>query len=140
LSRANAEEFGGPTFRKGMWHFVRTLELFGNTRRGQRVSQETTRCVDPTFAMKATFASAPVGECHSARPEKADNRYIFANRCDYMGPVRTVITVQSDEAYTEVNELTVGAAPRTDSVIARRIGDCHDPMEISPSSNRTIKD
>jgi hypothetical protein len=85
-----------------------------------------TRCVDPTQAMKATFSSAPVGNCHSAKPEKVNNRYIFSNRCDYMGPVSTVITVQSDEAYTEVNELRVGQLPRTDFVIARRIGDCHD--------------
>lgn len=130
LSHANAEEFSGPSFRKGMWHFVRTLELLGNTMHRQRVSEETTRCVDPTLAMKATFASAPIGECRSTRPEKTDNRYTFANRCDYMGPVRTVITVQSDEAYTEINEITVGAMPRTDSVIARRVGDCHDPAEF----------
>ena len=67
-----------------------------------------TRCVDPTQAMKATFSSASIGSCHSSRPEKVSNKYIFSNRCDYMGPVSTVITVQSDEAYTEVNELTVG--------------------------------
>ena len=41
-----------------------------------------------------------------------------------MGPVSTVITVQSDEAYTEVNELTVGQLLRRDLVIAKRIGDC----------------
>jgi hypothetical protein len=43
-----------------------------------------------------------------------------------MGPVSTVITVQSDEAYSEVNQLTVGQLPRTDLVIARRIGDCRE--------------
>ena len=41
-----------------------------------------------------------------------------------MGPVSTVITVQSDEAYTELNEITVGTLPRKDLVIAKRIGDC----------------
>jgi hypothetical protein len=41
-----------------------------------------------------------------------------------MGPVSTVITVLSDEAYTEVNEVRVGRVPRTDLVIARRISDC----------------
>ena len=88
------------------------------------LEQEMTRCVDPTQAMKATFASASIGSCRSSRPEKVSNNYIFSNRCDYMGPVKTVITVQSDEAFTEVNELTVGQLLRKDLVIAKRIGDC----------------
>jgi hypothetical protein len=126
-SQAQAEEgFGGPTFRKGMWRFVRTLEIVHSNVRQKVLEREMTRCVDPTQAMKVTFSSAPVGNCHSAKPEKVNNRYIFSNRCDYMGPVRTVITVQSDEAYTEVNELRVGQLPRTDLVVARRIGECHE--------------
>lgn len=31
-----------------------------------------------------------------------------------------------DEAYTELNELTVGRLPRHDLVIAKRIGDCRE--------------
>ena len=126
-SQAFAEEgFGGPTFRKGLWKFVRTLEIVTHTRGNQKLlEREMTRCVDPTTAMKATFASGPVGNCHSSKPEKINNRYIFSNRCDYMGPVSTVITVQSDEAYTEVNEIHVGL-PRKDLVVARRVGDCRD--------------
>ena len=126
-SQAFAEEgFGGPTFRKGLWKFVRTLEIVTHSNGRQKLlEREMTRCVDPTVAMKATFASAPVGNCHSAKPEKVNNRYIFSNRCDYMGPVNTVITVQSADAYTEVNELRVGVA-RKDLVVARRIGDCQD--------------
>ncbi|HMJ26691.1 MAG TPA: DUF3617 family protein [Pyrinomonadaceae bacterium] len=128
-SQAFAEEgFGGPSFRKGLWKFVRTLEIVSHSSNGRQklIEREMTRCVDPTMAMKATFASAPVGNCHSSKPEKVNNRYIFSNRCDYMGPVSTVITVHSDEAYTEVNEITVGQLPRKDLVIAKRIGDCHD--------------
>src|SRR5262245_34042340 len=107
-SHALADEaFGGPTFRKGLWRFVRTLETVNRQNVKQTLlEREMTRCVDPTHAMKATFASAPVGNCQSSRPQKINNKYIFANRCDYMGPVSTVITVQSDEAYTELNELT----------------------------------
>jgi hypothetical protein len=88
-----------------------------------------TRCVDPTVAMKATFSSAPVGNCVSAKPEKADNKYTFSNRCDFMGPVSTVITVNSEESYTEVNELTVGKLPRSELVVAHRIGDCQDDVQ-----------
>jgi hypothetical protein len=43
-----------------------------------------------------------------------------------MGAVSTVITVRSDEAYTELNEVSVGEHPKTDLVVATRIGDCED--------------
>jgi len=121
-SQANAEPVEGPTFKKGMWHFVRTV--VSPKLKHKLLTREMTRCVDPTHAMKVTFSTAPVGNCVSSRPEKAGNKYTFSNRCDYMGPVSTVITVHSDESYTEANELTVGKLPRTDLVVARRIGDC----------------
>jgi hypothetical protein len=126
-SHAWAENgFSGPTFRKGLWKFVRTLEIVSHSNVRQKLLEgEVTRCVDPTHAMKATFSSAPVGNCLSSKPEKVNNRYIFSNRCDYLGPVSTVITVQSAEAYTEVNELRVGL-PRKDLVVARRVGDCQE--------------
>ena len=140
-SHALAEDgFSGPTFRKGLWKFVRTLEIVSHSNSGQKLlEREMTRCVDPTHAMKATFSSASVGSCQSAKPEKINNRYIFSNRCDYMGPVSTVITVQSAEAYTEVNEMTVGLA-RKDLVVARRIGDCQeDHAALGPPTDSPIE-
>src|SRR6266849_2856300 len=137
-SQAKAEGFEGPSFRKGMWHFVRTLDLIVHRKTKQRLQErEMTRCVDPTVAMKATFASPSVGNCVSAKPEKSDNKYTFSNRCDYMGPVSTVITVHSDESYTEVNELTVGKLPRTELVVAKRVGDCQEDAQTfgEPSSH-----
>jgi len=137
-SQAKAEGFEGPSFRKGMWHFVRTLDLVVHRKTKQRLQErEMTRCVDPTVAMKATFASPSVGNCVSAKPEKSDNKYTFSNRCDYMGPVSTVITVHSDESYTEVNELTVGKLPRTELVVAKRVGDCQEDAQTfgEPSSH-----
>jgi hypothetical protein len=135
-SQAKADEFHGPSFRKGMWHFVRTLDLVVHRKTKQRLlEREMTRCVDPTVAMKATFSSPSVGNCVSAKPEKSDNKYTFSNRCDYMGPVSTVITVHSDESYTEVNELSVGKLPRTELVVAKRIGDCQDDVQSSGGSS-----
>jgi hypothetical protein len=132
LSRAKAEAFDGPTFRKGMWHFVRTLELVVNQKtRYQVLAREMTRCVDPTQDMRAIFSSPSIGNCVSAKPEKSDNQYTFSNRCDYMGPVSTVITVQSDESYTEVNELAVGKLAKSELVVARRVGDCGDGAQRS---------
>ena len=131
-TQTQAEEFSGPSFRKGLWHFVRTLDLVAHRKNKHRVlEREATRCVDPTVAMKATFSSPSVGNCVSAKPEKSDNQYTFANRCDFMGPVSTVITVHSDEAYTEVNELSVGKHPQVESVIAKRIGDCQEDAKKS---------
>jgi hypothetical protein len=121
--------FSGPSFRKGLWRFVRTLDVVRNANKNVKyrvVDREMTRCVDPTQAMKATFSTASVGSCVSDKPEKVGNKYTFGHRCDYMGAVSTVITVHSDEAYTEVNEVNVGENPRTDLVVAKRIGDCGD--------------
>lgn len=127
------DSFKGPTFRKGMWRFVRTLELVVSEKLHQRLMErEMTRCVDPTVSMKQTFSSPAVGGCTSSQPEHAGDRYTFANRCDYMGPVRTVITVQNDESYTELNEMKVGGTyPKVDYVVAKRIGDC--PEEGGPA-------
>ena len=119
---ARAESFDGPTFRKGLWRFDRTVE-YPNHRVVVR-QEEITRCVDPTHAMKGTFSSPDVGNCRSTRPERVDNRYTFENRCDYLGPVRTAITVHSEEGYTELNIPNFGNFPQVDRVVAQRIGDC----------------
>jgi hypothetical protein len=120
------EAFEGPKFRRGVWHFVRTLDTMQARGRVRLLERVMTRCVDPTESMKATFSSPSVGNCHSAKPERVADKYIFSKRCDYLGPVTTVITIESDEAYTEVNELTVGRMSKTDLVVAQRVGDCHD--------------
>jgi hypothetical protein len=140
-SQARAEDgFNGPSFRKGLWHFVRTLDVIAHRKNKHRVlEREATRCVDPTVAMKATFASPSVGNCVSARPEKSDNKYTFSNRCDYMGPVSTVITVHSDESYEEVNELTVGTLPRSELVVAHRVGDCQEDAQQSAGPGQRLQ-
>jgi hypothetical protein len=141
-SRAAADELQQPTFRKGLWSFQRTIEqIHGSQQRNSLLHKEQMmRCVDPSLAMKAIFASPPIGKCSSSKPVRIDNRYVFAVRCDYMGPVRTEIIVESDASYTEVNVLTVGALPRRDMVIARRLGDCEradarpEPADLSTAA------
>jgi hypothetical protein len=131
-----ADEIESPQFRKGLWSFQRTLERIREAPHPNQllIREEMTRCVDPSLAMKAIFASPSIGNCSSSRPEVINNRYVFSKRCDFMGPVRTEITVQSDEAYTELNTLTVGNFPRNDTVVARRIGDCDTAAGYRPSS------
>jgi hypothetical protein len=125
LGAAHGEDW--PKFRRGVWQFERTLALTSRKPEGQSqilYKQQMRRCVDPSEAMKETFRPVSIGDCHSRRPERVDNQYVFALRCDYMGPVRTTINVESDVAYTEINELRGGEFPRTDTVIARRIAEC----------------
>ena len=127
-----------PSFRKGLWRFIRTLDVVRNANKNIKyrvVDKEVTRCVDPSQAMKATFSSAPVGTCVSDKPEKVGNKYTFGHRCDYLGAVSTVITVHSDESYTEVNEVSTGDNPKTDLVTAKRIGDCGDEKAEGPAKS-----
>jgi hypothetical protein len=134
IAQSKADPFEGPSFRGGMWHFVRTIDLVLPKKTLQRlVRRESTQCVDPTHAMMATFASPSIGNCVSAKPEKSDNSYRFSNRCDFMGPVSTLITVQSEEAYTELNESTSGL-PKSELVVARRIGDCQEAPQNATAS------
>jgi hypothetical protein len=133
---AKADEIESPQFRKGLWTFQRTLERIREAPNlNQLLVQETmTRCVDPSLAMKGIFSSPSIGSCNSSRPEVIENRYVFPMRCDYMGPVRTEIIVESDEAYTELNVLAVGSFPRKDTVVAQRIGDCDTAAGYQPSN------
>ena len=123
---ARAQEW--PSFRRGVWHFERTLAMTNRAGNPEQdrvlLKEDIKRCVDPSEYMKETFRPLNVGNCHSARPQRTANTFVFPLRCDYMGPVRTTIDVESDTAYTEVNEVQVGQFPRTDTVIARRISAC----------------
>jgi len=129
VQQAEVSQTETPSFRKGLWRFIRTLDVVRNANKNIKyrvVDREMTRCVDPTHAMKTTFSSAPIGSCGPDKPENVGNKYTFGHRCDYMGAVSTVITVHSEESYTEVNEVSTGDNPKTDLVTATRIGDCGD--------------
>jgi hypothetical protein len=131
--------YDGPTFSKGMWLFQRSTEyvtkhwVLPNARR-VKVEQPVVRCVNPTEAMIETFRPASIGACQSTPPERKKNTFVFAKRCDYLGPVKTVISVESDSAYRETNELLTGASPKRDIVVARRLGDCGSTPDLNSAS------
>jgi hypothetical protein len=131
VASANAVENGWPKFRAGMWQFDRTITASGQNvdlPKAQRrlLHNQVTRCVDPSDAMRETFKPTSVGSCRSAAPQSTSNRHVFSLRCDFTGPVRTVITVESDSAYVEVHE-SVGPRPqKTETITARRLGGCLD--------------
>ncbi len=126
ISIVEADSFNGPQFRDGLWYFERTIEYVRKPPHENLllIRTEATRCVDPNVAMRATFSLVDVGNCRSASPQMTGNQYIFANRCDFMGPVRTEITAESDTAYIEINLLTADPLPKRDMIVARRVGDC----------------
>ena len=126
---AQSQAYDGPVFAQGLWRFERSLEVSSRnseTARSKhvRVDPAVTRCVDPTAAMKETFRSVTIGQCQSTAPEKGKNTYRFAKRCDHLGPVTTSITIESPTAYREINETLAPAAPKKETVVARRVGDC----------------
>jgi hypothetical protein len=129
VSTAAADEVQSPQFRAGLWSFQRTIERIREAPHQNQllIKEETTRCVNPSLAMKGIFASPNIGNCTSSKPEFTLDRYVFANRCDYLGPVRTEIIVDNDASYTEINVLSVGNFPRRDMVVAQRLGDCENP-------------
>jgi hypothetical protein len=122
--------YDGPTFAQGLWLFQRSTEfitrhwILPNAKR-VKVEAPLLRCVNPTEAMVETFRQVTIGSCHSTLPNRKNNTFIFAKRCDYLGPVKTVISVESEAAYRETNELLVGVPAKKDIVIARRVGDCN---------------
>ena len=131
--------YDGPTFSKGMWLFQRSTEfvtkhwVLPNARR-VKLEQPVVRCVNPTEAMIETFRSVSIGACQSTPPERKKNTFVFAKRCDYLGPVKTVISVESDTAYRETNELLTGASPKRDIVVARRLGDCGSTPDLNSAA------
>jgi hypothetical protein len=138
-----AEEFDGPRFQRGMWQFERTLAHVGSSpalpAATFMIKQQMERCVDPTEAMKETFRPTVIGSCRSVRPERIDNRYVFSLRCDFMGPARTVIEVESDSAYIEVNEFT-SKPQKIETVTARRIGDCKEQnVVVLPGTRQNVQ-
>ena len=131
--------YDGPTFSKGLWLFQRSTEfvtkhwVLPNARR-VKVEPPVVRCVNPTEAMMETFRQVSIGACQSTRPERQKNTFTFAKRCDYLGPVKTVISVESDIAYRETNELLTSASPKRDIVVARRLGDCGITPDLGSAS------
>jgi len=119
----------GPVLRSGLWKFERTLETNGQpTNRlqtsGLPIAQETTRCVNPTQALKVELASPQSGSCSKKDLQKTDDGYVFEKVCSGTTPIKTEIDVTGDSAYTEVNEGTIGKSSTKETLVAHRVGDC----------------
>jgi hypothetical protein len=119
--------YDGPTFRSGLWKFERTLETDGKTTdrlqdNGLPIKREVTRCVNPTSAVKAELS--PIEACKPRDFQRANGRYAVEKICGGTSPIKTVIDVKSDSAYTEIDEGNIGKMSTKETVVAQRIGDC----------------
>jgi hypothetical protein len=126
--------YDGPTLRSGLWKFERTLEADGKpTDRvqtsGLPIDRETTRCVNPTLALKAESTPLHAGACNTKDFRKTDGGYVFQRTCGGAEPIKTEIEVKSDSAYTEINEGNIGKTSTKEMVVAQRVGDCRPEDE-----------
>jgi hypothetical protein len=134
LLAAKSESFAddGPVLRGGLWKFERTIETNGEpTNRlqtsGLPIDRDATRCVDPTQALKLELAPLQFGVCSVKDLRKTDHGYVFEKICSGATPIKTELNVESDSAYTEVNEGTIGKMSTKETLVAHRVGDCHHP-------------
>jgi hypothetical protein len=124
--------YDGPTLRRGLWKFERTLETDGKPTdkletNGLPIDRQMTRCADPTEALRAEFTPLKVAACDIKDIQKTDDGYAFQRICRGTTPIKTAINIKSDSAYTQINEGNIGKISTTEIVVARRVGDCHPP-------------
>ena len=107
-----------PVFRQGMWDFQRTV---GTQKRN------TQKCTSPNDDMKRQNAMLEKAGCHFSPFKKAGKTYTFTAECtveNQSSHTTTVITVESDSAYTVQVDGTTDGQSTKELLTARRIGDC----------------
>jgi hypothetical protein len=129
-SKSESFAYDGPVVRSGLWKFERTLEIDGKrTDRlqtsGLPIDREMTRCVNPTDALRLEFAPLQFGTCSTKDLRKTDEGYVFRKVCTGTAPIKTEINVESDSAYVEINQGNIGKIASKETLVARRVGDCH---------------
>src|SRR5262249_47738710 len=124
-------KFNTPKFRPGLWQFERTLEVNGVKTEHQLLTSNLVvkprdiRCVSPAEALRTAPRPIFLGNCRVTRSQPSDNDYVTMTSCGPGDPVKSELKVESDTAYTEIHEGKIGASTTRDTVVARRIGDCH---------------
>lgn len=109
-----------PAFKKGQWHYDRTV-LMG----GQPMTMQLDKCSDPTAEFQATNAKI-ASFCKFTPVAKVGNAYTFAADCATGG--RTVskseLTPAGEEAYTLKVTTEAGGQTVTEELKAKRTGEC----------------
>jgi Protein of unknown function (DUF3617) len=119
-----------PAFKKGNWSFERTVDDPAHPGTPQTIS--TQKCTDPTADWKRQNAKLTQIGCRFSAGEKDGNRYTFLAHCRIQGRDgnttnahnTTVITVESDEAYSLTIDGEVNGVATHEKLAAKRLGDC----------------
>lgn len=114
-----------PPLRKGMWEFKRTVE--GQGAGGKPVTLTNKKCTDPTADMKRINELLTKQGCKFSQVSSKGNTHSFTSSCQVKGvPMqsRSVVTVQSDSAYTVQVSSSGGGRSTKETLTAKRVGDC----------------
>jgi hypothetical protein len=113
-----------PTFRKGRWEFIRTTDVAGSQGKPQVITYK--KCTNPTEDMKKQNEMLKK-TCKFSPVTKRGNTYTFTWDCNTQGVSmqgKTVITAESESAYTVNIETRQGKQVTKETLRARRIGEC----------------
>lgn len=120
-----------PVLQQGMWEFTRTIMGTGATGKPQTITNQ--KCMNPSEQWKQQNAMLSKMGCTFSPVKKEGNTYTFAADCSMKSPAgqpvssrtTTVITVESDSAYSvKISGETNGV--KTDETLkAKRTGDCN---------------
>jgi len=108
-----------------MWEFKRTVE--GQGAGGKPVSLNNKKCTDPSADMKHMSELLTKQGCKVSAVSSTDNTHSFTSSCQVQGvPMqsRSVMTVQSDSAYTVQVSSSGGGRSTKEMLTAKRVGDC----------------
>ena len=114
-----------PTLRPGMWEFNRTIEKPGSP--GKPQTMQTKKCMNPSDDMKKQNEMLTRGGCKLSPITRAANVYTYSATCQLQGAAGTsksVLTVESDSAYTIRVDSDFGGEPTRELLRAKRVGDC----------------
>ena len=120
---AQAEDL--PMLRKGMWEFNRTMPDPDGKGAARTISSK--RCTNPTEDMKRQNDMLAKSGCKLSPLTRSGKTYTFTSDCAIQGisaKGTSVITVETDSAYTvDVDTLQDGKRVK-ERMVARRVGDC----------------
>jgi hypothetical protein len=112
-----------PVFRKGIWEFTRTVDKGS----GKPQTIRTRKCTNPTDDMKKQNEMLTKAGCKFSPVTRSGTSYSFTAQCNIQGgsaQSKSVISVDSDDAYKVTVESHQGGQSAKEILVAKRTGDC----------------
>jgi hypothetical protein len=123
LAAVAATDF--PPLKKGMWEFKRTVDSQGAGAKPANLANQ--KCTDPAADMRRMNESMTKQGCKISPVSNKGNAYSFTSECQMQGvsiQSQSVITVESDSAYTTQVNSSAGGRSTKELLVAKRVGDC----------------